>query len=298
MDEEGARCAGVLRRFERHPVRLRLHPAADDVDDRLRSHAECHEREERDGHRLSLAERAAPARRQRDQERAGHGEECVPADALPDVLARVVRDLVGQHHADLVVGEASVEQRVPDEDLPRSVHPGGERVRRVGVLADLFDANGNRLRALVARVFAGGSEQRRVMQWAVGGDEPRKGEREEHVERDERRRARDPPAVAQHLREAHHDQQREADEPELAAQAEPVREQPLEIADVVGGLVASRPPEFHEPERDLRDPQDPEPEHPEQHPGADPAGRGFLREAMSPPRVEAQHGEHDEHRCE
>ena len=92
-----------------------------------------------------------------------------------------------------------------------------------------------------------------------------------------------PPPPAEHLREAHHDHQRQADEGELACEAQPVREHPLEVPDVVRSVVAPRPPVLGEPERDLGEPDDPEPEHPEHHPGADPPGRRLADQAVAAP---------------
>src|SRR5215213_9696605 len=119
----------------------------------------------------------------------------------------------------------------------------------------------------------------------VVNDEPRHRVREERHERDERRCAGDPPTAAEDLGEAHHDQQREADEPELSREPEPVAEEPLGVADL-RSVVSPRPPELEEAERDLREPEDPEPEHSEQHPGSDLAGGRLARETMPAPCVQ------------
>jgi hypothetical protein len=68
-------------------------------------------------------------------------------------------------------------------------------------------------------------------------------------------------AAASHQRrweragERHHDDQREADEQELGAELDPVREERLEIA-AVGLVVAAVPPHLGEPERNLREPDE------------------------------------------
>ena len=117
VHEEVPRAVGILGRLERDPVGFRLHPAAEHVEEGLRGHAERDEGEQRNRHRLRLSQRAATPSCERDQERPGHRKDRVPPNAFPDVLAGVVRDLVREHHSHLVVSEAPVEHRVPDEDL-------------------------------------------------------------------------------------------------------------------------------------------------------------------------------------
>jgi hypothetical protein len=56
--------------------------------------------------------------------------------------------------------------------------------------------------------------------------------------------------------------------------------------------VTARPPDLREPERDLRNPEDPQPEHPEQEPGADRPGGRLAREAPAVPRIKTEHDEH------
>ena len=87
--------------------------------------------------------------------------------------------------------------------------------------------------------------------------------------------------------ERHHDQEREADRDERAAEREPVVEQPLQVSDL-GHVVAPLPPERDEPERELHEPHEPEPEHAEQHPGADRARGRFAGERGTPLRVDPE----------
>ena len=113
------------------------------------------------------------------------------------------------------------------------------------------------------------------------------------AEADEDRRRAEPPAAREAPGERHHDHEREADEEELGAELEPVREQRLDVA-AVGLVVAPVPPHLGQPERHLRDPDEREPDHPEQHPRADPAGRRLAREADAPARVGEQHADQHE----
>ena len=101
-------------------------------------------------------------------------------------------------------------------------------------------------------------------------------ELEEERQADEDRGGGEPPAAWEGSRQRHHHDQCEADEQELSAELEPVREERLEIA-AVGLVVAPVPPDLRQAERHLRDPDEREPDHPEQHPRADPAGRRLLR---------------------
>ena len=90
----------------------------------------------------------------------------------------------------------------------------------------------------------------------------------------------------------HHDHEREADEEELRSQQEPVREQRLDVASV-GLVVAAVPPDLGETERHLRDPDQGEADHAQQHPRPDPACRRLTGEADAPAGVGDQDA--DEH---
>ena len=104
-------------------------------------------------------------------------------------------------------------------------------------------------------------------------------------------------------REAHHDEQGDADGEELRAEDRPVLEQPVEVAELAL-LVATRPPVRHEPERQVDEPDDAEPEHAEEHPRADRPRRGLADEGNAASRVQPEreqerdlreHPEHVEH---
>src|SRR5581483_8546008 len=98
--------------------------------------------------------------------------------------------------------------------------------------------------------------------------------REQDDEAHEHGRTRDPPAVPERPGEPHHDQDRKAHEEEEAAETDPVLERPRAVA-LAGHAVAPLPPEPRDPERELSEPDEREPEHREQHPGTDPTGRGL-----------------------
>ena len=85
-------------------------------------------------------------------------------------------------------------------------------------------------------------------------------------------------------------EERERDREELRAEEEPVLEEPLEVAEL-RLLVPSRPPVPREAERQPDEPDDAEPEHPEEHPGADRAGRRLAREHGAASRVQPERHE-------
>ena len=93
---------GSLREREGDPVGLGLHMARDHVLQRQREGREHDEREQAERNRLGVPHPAAPPGDPRDEERAGDREERVPGDALEDVLARVVAELVRDHDLLLV----------------------------------------------------------------------------------------------------------------------------------------------------------------------------------------------------
>ena len=84
---------------------------------------------------------AAAARRPGDQVRAGEGEERVPADALPDVVAVVVPELVREDDLDLFVVEAPVEEGVPEDDPPARARARPPRRSAPSSRAHLLDAH-------------------------------------------------------------------------------------------------------------------------------------------------------------
>ena len=122
-------------------------------------------------------------------------------------------------------------------------------------------------------------------------EQPRRDEGEQGPQPDEDRRGRQPPAVADpaHAREAHHDRERDAEEDELRAEREPVPDRRLRVA--AGEPVVVPPPDVQHRERQLRGPDEGEADHPEQHPGADRAGRRLAHPAHAVAREEAEHDE-------
>ena len=78
---------------------------------------------------------------------------------------------------------------------------------------------------------------------------------------------------------------------------EPVEDQPIAVPEL-RHIVASLPPVVEEPERSLDQPEDGEPQHPEQHPRADPAGGRLAHEPPAVARVEREDDNHDDERDE
>ena len=287
--EQRRRRGRVARGLERPPVRFGLHVPRDRVLQREREQVEHDDREQCERHRLRHPHAAAAARDPRDEERPGEREQRVPADVLPDVLRLEMPELVRDHDAQLPVGEPPVQQRVPEHDAPARAEARRLGVRQRRHVVDGLDDDRRVLHVLDALERARLRLQLRVVQ-AVGVEQVRSHERRQRDEPDEDRSGGQPPPPADEAAEPHHDQEREAEEHELAAEREPVAEGVRDVADV-RQVMPALPPEAQESERQLRDPDEREADHPEQHPGADRPGRRLAREPRAAPRVEAEDDE-------
>ena len=153
-----------------------------------------------------------------------------PADALRQVILRVVPQLVREDDLLLVLRERREEHRVPEDDTPRRPDPEGVGVRLVGVLAHLLDPKRNVSEAELGLVHARGLEERLVAERLRREVEVGSDEREDRSDRDEDRCARQPPTVTEAAREPHDDEERDADREELGGQRRPVLEDPVEVA--------------------------------------------------------------------
>jgi hypothetical protein len=198
-----------------------------------------------------------------------------------------MRDLVRQHDPHLVVWEA-VEQGVPQDHAPAGTEADGFRVRRTRQLPHVLLLDADILQPLLGGELIGLRKQSLVPHRVDAGNEVRKEECEEERKTDEDRRSCQPPPIAQGCGKRHHDQDGEADEEKRAAEAEPVLEHPPAVAHV-RDTVPPLPPELRKAERELDEPEEREPDHSEEHPGADPTCRGFPREARPEDGVEPQH---------
>ena len=92
----------------------------------------------------------------------------------------------------------------------------------------------------------------------------------------------------------HHDQHRQADADEDAAEREPAGHHPLEIAEL-GDVVTAVPPQLRQAEGKLSQPHQRQAQHRQQHSGADPPGRRLTHEAGAASRVEHEH--RHQHEC-
>ncbi len=153
----------------------------------------------------------------------------------------------------------------------------------------------------LALVVVRGSDESRILQRPRRPEvEIRERKREQCRDADEDPGARYPPPFAEPAREPHDDQEREAEGDEPRGEHGPVLDEPVDVAEI-GLPVPAVPPVARRTERDPHEPGDRDPEHPEQHPGADrPCGR--LAEERDPSsRVDGEHGqerdlrEHPEH---
>jgi hypothetical protein len=263
----GGRVAG---RLEGDPIGLGFQLPRDSVVERAQQETPRDQGQQRERHRPRLVETATPPCQPGDSAEEREQQEGEPGNALPDVLACVVSELMGHHDPDLPVVEASVEQRVPEEDAPTRAETYSVRVRGTGELARLLDDDLHRL-----GVLALGKPHHVTLQLrrsrALVDDEVRVEEGEEQREPGEDGDGREPPRASEAGRQRHRDQEPETDEEELGGEQGPALDEPVEVAGLPD-VVTSQPPELQELEGQLREPDQCEPEHPEQHPGADAAG--------------------------
>ena len=173
--------------------------------------------------------------------------------------------------------------------LRAAPEPDGVRVRLARRAAHVLDRDRDSGDALPPLELRDRAAQGRVAEWARR-DEVRLDEREQRADRDEHGGAGDPPDLAEPPCQEHHDEERDAERDEGAAELEPVPEGPVEVAGL-REAVAACPPDVEEPERQLHEPDDPEPEHAEQHPRADRPGRGLAGEPRAAARVDPERGE-------
>ena len=238
-----ARGGGVARRLQRLPVGLGLHPAADPA---LRGASASWSAATTSSANGTAAASPIPPRRRVDPHQdpgAGQREEREPGECLRDVVARVVTDLVGEDDArpprprsvpsTIVLHSTTLRERAEAD---------GVGIRLARRAADVLDRDRDPRDALLPLERLRRAPQRGVLERGRLGHEIRLGEREHRSDRDERGRAGDPPHLADPTGEEHHDQQRDADDDERAAELEPVAERPLEVARL-GQVVAPRPPD-------------------------------------------------------
>ena len=245
--EEPDRVVRVVRRAQCHPVGLCLHVPADRVLQREREQLEDDEHEEREGNRLRLSHPTAPPRRAREQVRPREGEERVPADVLPDVVAREVAELVREDHLQLARGEAAVEECVEQHDAPARPDADRLRVRERGDVVDRLDDHGYVPDTLLRLELRCDGDELRVGE-PVRAEQVRVDEREEQRKRDEHRRREEPPPCPESARKPHDDGECEAQEDELGSEREPVPEQERHVAHL-RQAVPALPPQVDDGER-------------------------------------------------
>ena len=178
--------------------------------------------QQRQRHGPRLVHPAPAPRGERDQPRQRQRHQREPAAQLPQVVARVVGELVRDHDADLPVAERPLEERVPEDHAPRRPEADREGVRLVGELVHvLAPAPGCRStpcsRASCFACAASRSFRRRLQVRSRNGPTKVKqqAEADEH-----RRRPGSTSSPAERPRQGHHDHDRDADEQEHAAQRE------------------------------------------------------------------------------
>ena len=164
-------------------------------------------------------------------------------------------------------------------------------VHERGVVRDLLHLHRDALDALLALEALRRGDQARVAQrLGVARRQPREDEREGRPERDEDRRAGNPPAVAEAARRDPSRSGARGRRRGTRRRARPSSTRPTR-GSRLGQVVAPLPPKLGEPESELAQPDEAEAEHAEQHPGADPAGGRLPREARAVAGVEPERGE-------
>jgi hypothetical protein len=209
------------------------------------------------------------------------------------MVARVVADLVREHDVDLAVGEAAVEQRVPQHHAPGRADPERECVRLAGLLAHRLHAERDPVQSLGALEPLVACDQPGVVRPLETRVDVRADEDDHRRDRRQHGGAGDPPPRPEPPREAHHDEQGHADGDERHAERHPVAEDRLEVAHR-RDVVPTAPPELDHGERELREPDDRQAQHPEEHPRAERARRRLLREPAAVPCVEGERAQRDE----
>src|SRR6187200_2718291 len=246
--EEALGVPGVLRERERHPVGLGLHVARDHVEHRRGENRKDDQREQAERHGLWVPHPAAPPRHPRDYEGTRDGEERVPADALPEVLARVMPELVGNDDLLLVQREGRAQNGAPEDDPAGGAEADCLCVRQGRLAAHVLHLDRDVVEPELLLVGARGCGEGGPVKRFLAGNQVREDEGEEKRQPDEGETPREPPPVADDLREPDHDQHGEADEEELAPEAEPAAHDPLAVGSV-RDVVAPLPPELGQPER-------------------------------------------------
>ena len=199
----------------------------------------------------------------------------------------MVPELVGEHDVHLGGREPAVEQRVPEDDAARGADAEGERIRLARLLADRFDAEWDPVQPFGTFEPVEARDERRI----VGPLEARVEVRgDEHAQRRDRRedgRAGNPPPRAEPSREPHDDEQRDADGDERRPESDPVAEDGVEVPHV-RDAVSAAPPQPHNGDGQLGQPEDRQPQHPEEHPRPERPGGGLLGEPAAVARVDRE----------
>ena len=256
--------------------------------ERRRRELEDGDDEQGERHRLGRAHPASPPRRAHEDPRAGNGEEREPAESL---RADGCCEWCASSCASTtfcspgVNGSWSiVSQKTTRRDGPM---PIGIRVRLVGVGADLLDAQRDvargRARARSGRPPRGAPCRGAARSCEV---EVRATNDEERGDRDEHRRAREPPALAEPAREPHDDERARSRSRGTPRRAPPSPRRASRGSRGRSGR-SGGPTSGRRRGTAVRTSQAiAEPEHPEQHPRADRAGRRLARERDPAPRVD------------
>ena len=188
---------------------------------------------------------------------------------FPEMASRDVPELVGEDDADLVAGEAAVEERVPDHDSGGRPEPNRERIRLRREVAHLLHVHRRSGDALAPLQRLDVLAQLRALRRVDGEREQvRRDEQRKRREPEEDRGHRQPPVAWEAPREEHHDRDLEHHEDDLPAELRPGLEQPVDPGPA-RQVVPLLPPARGQGEREVHRPDDDERDHPDDHSGAD-----------------------------
>ncbi len=202
---QGDAARRVSGRLQGEPVGLRLVAARDGVGERLGQEDPPEGEGEAQGHE-PRPEAAEPVRDPGQQEDAGNREEREPCEPLPQVPALHVGQLVGGDEPDLALAEAPVEQSVVEDDPAGRAEPGDVGVGGGRPPARVCDEHLVDVDAEILRERLDLGRERTVGKRLEAVEERLHDERlhdeEDTGDRDQSRRADEPPAAPETSRPA------------------------------------------------------------------------------------------------
>ena len=245
---EADRALRIAGRLEREPIRLCLVAARDEVLDRQGPEVEQERDQQTERHDRGVAEPSLPLGRACEQKHAGDCEEREPSEALPEVPAPDMRELVGRDREQLASRKPAVQNRVVEDDAPRRPDPDDVGVRRRRAAAGVRNLHLVDIDAFPGRETLDlpreGSVLERLEAVRKRLDDERLEHDEEDGETDECGRTRQPPPGPEPPREQHRARNGDGNEDCLDPELRSLVGEPASIT-LAGKIVAARPPMAH-----------------------------------------------------